>query len=80
MENLKLIITRSFSKKVQIKTYEPIDIFCSATQSFESFLEPEESKKISEGLFKFCKEEVEKSLKECVEAAKKEISSEDSPY
>ena len=73
-------ITRSFSKKVQIKQYEPEDYFCSVTQTFYSQPTPEVIESISETLFKFCEQEVLKSMKERVQSVKKEISDEESPY
>lgn len=70
---MKIIITRSFSKKVQLKQFEPIDSFCSAQwefesldQSFDSIWNDLKTRKIiitrSEELDKFCQTEVGKTL------------------
>ena len=61
---MKITITRSFSRKYQIRQYEPIDIFCAATQEWET-----ESNTVDLGmettskeLDDFCQSEVAKSL------------------
>ncbi len=54
----KIIITRSFAKKVQLKQYEPIDVFCSVQAEVNEL----DMVNVSETLDAFCKEEVEKSL------------------
>jgi hypothetical protein len=33
---MKITVTRSFSKKVQLKQFEPVDSFCGATIEFDS--------------------------------------------
>lgn len=58
-------ITRSFSKKIQLKQFEPIESFCSAESEIEilkdgdSFMLVHETSKILDG---FCQKEVEKTL------------------
>ena len=73
-------ITRSFSKKVQIKQYEPEDYFCSITETFYDILTIEQKEEVSGKLFKFCEQEVLKSMKERIQSVKKEISDEEAPY
>lgn len=53
-------ITRSYNRKINLGNYETADFFCS--QKLEVPLE--EAEKTSEELFKFCKEEVMKSVNE----------------
>ena len=54
-------ITRSFSKKIQLRQFEPIEVFCAAEDEGN-----EKSKKrleeISKELDEFCRNEVEKTL------------------
>lgn len=51
-------IARSFSYKLNLGNYQTADFFCSAKQEV-----PEgESEEISNALFEFCKDEVEKSV------------------
>ena len=52
-------ITRSFSKKIQLKQYEPIEFFCGAESEVEKI---EDIELTSRMLDKFCQDEVEKSL------------------
>lgn len=49
---MKLEISRSFSRKKQIRQFEPIDVFCSAKTEFEGELE--EAAEISNQLYEFC--------------------------
>lgn len=66
---MKIIITRSYSQKKQLRQFEPIDAFCSVTAEFETdkkslagnFLEKEYDLSSKE-LDKFCRAEVEKTL------------------
>lgn len=58
---MKIVISRSFSKKVQLKQFEPIESFCAA----EVELPVAEEKSMStwaERLDEFCRIEVEKTL------------------
>ena len=64
---MKIEISRSFSKKIQIKQYEPIEFFCSAKLEADldddivNFEDGKTQAIISEKLDKFVQEEVEKS-------------------
>lgn len=66
---MKITITRSFSATKQLKPYEPIDAYCSATMEYEL---PKEAKETfgsydiacSEKLDQFCRAEVKKTLEE----------------
>ena len=64
---MKIEIARSFSKKIQIKQYEPIEFFCSAkteveiTSHFTEVSESSTAQKVSEQLDKLVQSEVEKS-------------------
>ncbi len=68
---MKITISRSFSKKIQLRQFEPIDSFCGAQAEMDfpddAFKEEELFKKTIEmqsmGLDKFCRDEVEKTLK-----------------
>lgn len=61
---MKIEVTRSFSKKIQLRQYEPIEFFCSVKAETE---EPDfngdfaVSKMLSGSLDKFVQSEVEKS-------------------
>jgi hypothetical protein len=64
---MKITITRSFSKKSQLKQFEPIDIFCSA--QWESEIVDRTTDETREGmaanskiLDEFCRAEVDKTL------------------
>lgn len=67
MEKLQLVvpqfyrITRSFSKKVQVKQYEPIDLFASHNFEIpEEEATPEKIAEVSSLLYKRCMEEIER--------------------
>lgn len=60
---MKIVITRSFSKKIQLKEYEPVESFCALTMELD--LEALQLRKvagISEELDTVCQAEVEKTL------------------
>lgn len=65
---MKIEISRSFSKKIQLKTYEPIEFFCAAKIEADldtdivNFEDGKTQAIISEKLDKFVQLEVEKSL------------------
>lgn len=64
---MKIKIQRSFSKRIQLKQFEPIESTCEAQWEFESLDQSFDSrwhdlKTRSEVLDKFCREEVEKTL------------------
>ena len=80
MEQPYFKISRGFSRKVQLKQYEPADFFCGAEQYFYEKLDPEEIKKHSNDLWLFCKTEVEMSVKEYTESIKKQVEGEDGPF
>ena len=74
-------ITRSFSKKIQIKQFEPEDYYCAATQEFFDEMPTEEEKlKVSQVLWNFCKEEVLKAVQEQVGALATQLESGEGPY
>jgi len=51
-------IIRSYSRKVQVKQYEPVEVFCAA----EMECKEEESVGIARKLSQFCYDEVERDL------------------
>jgi hypothetical protein len=61
---MKITISRSFSKKIQLKTYEPVDSFCAAQAELEVEDESPNARweYVAKELDKFCREEVEKTL------------------
>lgn len=66
---MKLKISRSFSKKIQLRQFEPVDFFCAAETEIEVPETDEETRMekaeiISRQLDRFCQDEVEKSLRE----------------
>ena len=66
MANKKTIeVARSFSQKVQVKQYEPIEFFCSV----KAEVPLEELESISDTLDVFCQAEVEKSVKQFLSPA-----------
>ena len=60
---MKIEISRSFSRKLQVKQYEPIEMFCSAKMEIENdkVVSGEIMIGASEQLDRFCQSEVEKS-------------------
>jgi len=50
-EELKKKITRSFSRKIQIKEYEPIEAFASYSEEFPSDTTPDVLKRASQFLY-----------------------------
>ena len=74
-------ITRSFSKKLQVKQYEPEDFFSSHTYYwYDKMPSQEEIKKVSTLLWSDCVEEVTEAIKERLESISKEVNGEDAPY
>lgn len=72
---MKILITRSFSQKKQVKEYEPVEFFCSATTEVEDeelikegILPEAAMKNASATLDKFVQLEVEKSLNDYLAA------------
>lgn len=58
-------VTRSFSRKVQIKQFEPIDFFASHNESIPmEEATPDKIKEVSERLFQLALQEVEASIKD----------------
>lgn len=57
---MKLKISRSFSKRVQLKQFEPIESTCTVEAELEA--EHINTAKISEELDQVCRQEVEKTL------------------
>lgn len=60
-------ITRSFSKKIQLKQFEPIDVFCGAEAEgdIENPSDPNSMtllRRLSNQLDDFCRAEVDKTL------------------
>lgn len=58
---MKITITRSFSKKVQLRQFEPIDVFCSISSEHEEGTVTS-TRDMSRQLDEFCREEVDKTL------------------
>jgi nucleoid-associated protein YejK len=58
----KIEVSRSYSKKVQIKQFEPIDAFCAA----KAEVDKKDMIKISKELFEFCRNQVEKDIDDIV--------------
>lgn len=80
MENPFVTITRSFSKKVQIAQYEPEEYFCSASFSFFDKPTDKEIIERSDKLWKLCKQEVAKAIKDREESIKSETDGQDAPF
>ena len=80
MNETKFSITRSFSKKVQIRQYEPEDYYCSSTYYFEEMPTESQKKKISKELWNFCKEEVISAVNEQKKSISRELDSIEAPY
>ena len=55
-------ISRSFSRKVMLKPYEPIDIFSSYTAIMKDGATQQEIEEVSNQLFEKAKADVEKEL------------------
>ena len=73
-------ITRSFSKKVQAKQYEPIESFCSVSQTFESLPTDDELEGVARQLDDFCIKEVEHTIKDLMSSAAREVTGEEAPF
>ena len=54
---MKLEISRSFSRKLQVKQYEPAEFFAS----YKTECEEKDAEKISQELFELCRRDVEAS-------------------
>lgn len=60
---MKIKIQRSFSKRVQLRQFEPIEASCTVEAETElETLADQEAADVSLVLEKFCREEVEKTL------------------
>lgn len=59
-------IARSFNFRLNAGNYESRDFFCSQKAECKS----EDAEKVSEAIYKFCKDQVMKSVKEWKEGAK----------
>jgi len=59
---MKLIITRSFSKTKQVASFEPINSFCSVQAEYDDPLDDQFVKSISEHLDKLVRQEVERTI------------------
>lgn len=56
-------LTRSYSRKVQMKQFEPVEVFASETyQWFDEYPTPQEVQEKGKELFEICKEMVESNL------------------
>jgi len=63
LKNIEQIeVVRSYSKKVQLKQFEPIDLFSSYKAILKSGVSEEEIKKISQWLFDKAKDDVDTDL------------------
>ena len=54
-------ITRSFSKKIQLKQYEPVDSLCGAEMEVGD-MNLDTPEEVSKFLDEFCRKEVEKTI------------------
>lgn len=68
---MKITITRSFSKKIQVRQFEPVDAFCAVTIEGDldepvgktiAISNTEWMQKTSEAADRFCREEVQRTL------------------
>lgn len=57
---MKIIVTRSYSRKIQLKTYEPFEAFCSAQMEIDDDMQSKED--ASRSLDEFCRAEVAKTI------------------
>lgn len=71
-------ITRSFSRKIQIEQYEPIEIFASYKGEFDGTETPEQIKQFSEHLYTLAEKDVreEQKRQELVKIRKEELGGE----
>lgn len=72
-------ITRSFSRKIQIKQFEPMDLFSSHNEQIPmEDATPEKIAEISDRLYNLAKEDVERDIKKYLsEPTKDSMDSED---
>jgi hypothetical protein len=80
MNDLKITITRSFARTIQIKQYSPANFFCSLQRELPADATPELVQTTSKELWEFCKSEVERDAKEYTESMFKLVEGEDSPF
>ena len=70
MNDLKVTISRSFSRTIQIKQYEPAQFFANYSMEYPVGKEGIELQNESETLYKMAKFDVQKSMKEYLEEIK----------
>ena len=73
-----MTITRSFSRKIQVKQFEPAEFYCAVSDEFNDDNYPnsvidEKMEELSADLHKFCEEEVNKSIKKFMKEENNEL-------
>ena len=63
-------IARAYSFKLNIGNYQGIDVFCSAKKEAEE----KDAEKVADDLYKFCRDNVAKEIKELKKVFKSEVS------
>ena len=71
MSDLKITISRSFERTIQIVQFEPAKFWASYSLEVPADTRPEEARAISETLFERAKTDVEKSMADYKEEHKK---------
>lgn len=64
-------ISRSFSKKLQINQYEPVDVFCSYQAVLKGNVDEASIQRISMELHRACVSDTERDMKNYYESHKK---------
>ena len=64
MEDLKIKISRSFSRKINLGNYETTDVYASYTEEVPKETSLEEQRELSRRLFNQAREDVEEQVKE----------------
>lgn len=66
----KVTITRSFSHKIQLNQYEPMEASCSISAELGPLIDEAEIAKRSQELHQFCQEQVVKDLESSYKSLK----------
>ena len=61
--DLKKTISRSFSRKLQISQYEPVEVFASYTEEVPAETDTEEIERVSAFLYDMAKSDVEMDVR-----------------
>ena len=62
MNDLKITISRSFSRKIQPEQYQPCEFFASYSEEILANTEPETMQRVSALLYGFAKTDVEQAI------------------